>query len=564
VTATSRRGVWVAIVVATMVAVPVLVLAVRAALSHWLSFSDWALIELRTRDVGTSRTPLVGPYSRYGWNHPGPLMFYALAPAYRVFAEHAKGLLVGALAINTASLAAIGVVCWRRGRAFGLLLGALIVLLLVHALQATFLVDPWNPNVIVLPMLAVVFLCWASVDGDGVWAFPLAVAAGSCAVQAHIGATLGVLAPIAIALVYLVIDRRALRATLLIALAVGIACWIPPLVQEVRPDGQERNLTELWRFWTSSHPNVTGWHQGARIVGAQLALPAPWFTGHEARSIFTGGVDPGWHAPFGLLLLIGALVVAVRRRDQPSTRLCVLGLGLVGAALVSASRIIDVPFYYVVQWVWIVGAVVWFAVLWTALRALPVRRPAMAVAAAVIAVLVVLLVIGSVRATFPNPGNDQRSLVAFAPEARRVLRTVDGPVVIESPSDVRSRTMADGILALATHAGVDARLPTNEAFIVGKGRTIDPAEARNTVAVAVGDAAAQYRDDPAFRSIAHYDPLTPAERAEEERLAADSIAALNGGVDAYKAWNDAHPGAANRLHALDGRGPRIELFQRSR
>jgi hypothetical protein len=562
VTATSRRGVWVAIVVAVVLGIPLLVLAVRVSRSHWLSLSDWALIELRTRDVGTVRTPLVGPYSRYGWNHPGPLLFYALAPGYRLLAEEAKGLLLGALAVNTASLAAIGVVCWRRGRACGLLLGTLVILLLVRALKPGFLVDPWNPNMIVFPMLAVFFLCWASTDRDGPWAFPLAIGVGSFAVQTHVGASIGVLVPIAIALVYVIIDRRALRTTLIAAAIVGVVCWIPPIVQEVRPGGTQRNLSALWSFWTSTHANTTGWHVGARIAGAQLAIPAPWLTGHEARSIFTGGVDPGWHVPFALLFLIGALVVAARRHDTPSTRLCVLALGLVGAAFVSAARIVDVPFYYVVQWIWIVGAVAWFAVIWTAVRALSLRRPATMAAAAAVAVLVVFVLVGSVRASFPNPGNDERSLSAFAPDARRALRALDSPVVIESPSDVRSRTMADGILALAIHAGVDARLPLNEAFIVGKGRTIDPARARNTVGVAVNDAASQYRDDPAFRSIASYDPLSPDERAEQQRIATVATAALKGGVDAYHAWSAAHPGAADRLRALDGRGPRIELFER--
>ena len=161
-TATSRRGVWVATIVAAAVAIPLLVLAVRTTMSHWLSFSDWALIELRTRDVGSKDTALVGPYSRYGWNHPGPLLFYALALPYRLLGAQGKGLLLGSLLVNTASLAAIGVVCWRRGRALGLVLGGAVVLLLVRALRPDLLVDPWNPYVIVLPMLAVVALCWAA------------------------------------------------------------------------------------------------------------------------------------------------------------------------------------------------------------------------------------------------------------------------------------------------------------------------------------------------------------------------------------------------------------------
>ena len=53
-----RRAAW---VVAGLPAVPVLVLLVRILRSGWLSSSDWAAIELRTRDVGTWHTPLGRP-----------------------------------------------------------------------------------------------------------------------------------------------------------------------------------------------------------------------------------------------------------------------------------------------------------------------------------------------------------------------------------------------------------------------------------------------------------------------------------------------------------------------
>src|SRR4051794_3327532 len=69
-------------IVSFVVALPFIVLAVRAARSHWLTFSDWGPMELRVRDVGTSHLPLVGPYSRYGWSHPGPIVFYLLALPY--------------------------------------------------------------------------------------------------------------------------------------------------------------------------------------------------------------------------------------------------------------------------------------------------------------------------------------------------------------------------------------------------------------------------------------------------------------------------------------------------
>ena len=162
---------------------------------------------------------------------------------------------------------------------------------------------------------------------------------------------------------------------LVIALVVGLVCWIAPLVQQFQSDGG--NLSDLWKFWTANHDHLTGWSTAARLIDAQLALPAPWFTGHETVSPFTDAVLTPWHIPLALFLLIGALVFAIRRADRQSTRLCVFALGLLAAAFVSVSRIVDTPFVYIVHWLWITGAVTWLAIVWTAVRALAFRsRPA--------------------------------------------------------------------------------------------------------------------------------------------------------------------------------------------
>jgi hypothetical protein len=420
----------VAIAVAAVAAVPLLVLAARLITGGWMSVSDWASIELRTRDVGTSHTPLVGPFSRYQWNHPGPLLFYALALPYRLIGSEGTGILFGALVINTIALACIGVLLWRRGRLPGLLLGLALVLVLVRALDAGFLVTPWNPFVIVFPMLAVVVLAWSAIEGDH-WALPVAIVLASFAVQSHVGAALGVLAPLAVAVVYL---RRELRL-LAIAAAVGLACWLPALVEQVKPHGG--NLSELVRFWTDDH-RVVGYADGAKLVAPQLSIPAPWMTGHQDASIFTGGVSASWHVPYALALLIGALVVAVRRCDRQSTALCSLALALTVAGWLSAARVVDEPLDYIVQWLWLTGPVVWLAILWTAWRALPTEWPERALGglgAVGAAALTAVLVAGAVHADYPVP-NDERSLEHIAADARDALEPLPEPVLVTGAPDL--------------------------------------------------------------------------------------------------------------------------------
>ncbi len=74
------RDRWWSIGLIALLVVPLLVSALYlwfAVGSDYLPNTDWAVFELRTRDV-FQQGLFVGPYSRYGWNHPGPLLFYLL------------------------------------------------------------------------------------------------------------------------------------------------------------------------------------------------------------------------------------------------------------------------------------------------------------------------------------------------------------------------------------------------------------------------------------------------------------------------------------------------------
>ncbi len=173
-------------VVLAVVLLPLLVAAVRLGLAGgWHPTLDNALIELRVRDVG-SHPVLLGPFSREGWNHPGPALFYLLALPYRMAGGHPIGLLLGALAVNAAAIAGMAVIARRRGGQVPLLAMLLLLSLLVRTLGVDFLADPWNPNITVLPFGLFLFLCWDMTCG-GAWSLPLAVGVGSFLVQSHLG-----------------------------------------------------------------------------------------------------------------------------------------------------------------------------------------------------------------------------------------------------------------------------------------------------------------------------------------------------------------------------------------
>jgi hypothetical protein len=84
--------------------------------------SDFALLELSTGEA-LRATQLLGPYSRFGWRHPGPAYFYLLAPLYGVSGASSASLPVAVLIFNWAALLQAGgpsgappaIVCARNG-----------------------------------------------------------------------------------------------------------------------------------------------------------------------------------------------------------------------------------------------------------------------------------------------------------------------------------------------------------------------------------------------------------------------------------------------------------------
>ena len=76
-----NRERWSGGLVAAIVLLPFVAFFVWALVTTIHSGGDVALTEISVRDVGGAHTPLFGVYSRYGWHHPGPLLFYVLGRA---------------------------------------------------------------------------------------------------------------------------------------------------------------------------------------------------------------------------------------------------------------------------------------------------------------------------------------------------------------------------------------------------------------------------------------------------------------------------------------------------
>ncbi len=135
----------------------------------WHSAGDPALDELLVRDVGWDHFPLVGSYSRFGWNHLGAWFFYVSSIPYRLSGGQAWTLKFTAALVALAALGWCVRAGWRVGKlvSFGPFTGAGIAavswLLFVAGGKGATIRFVWNVNIAQLLFLAMLWwlLAWA-------------------------------------------------------------------------------------------------------------------------------------------------------------------------------------------------------------------------------------------------------------------------------------------------------------------------------------------------------------------------------------------------------------------
>ena len=76
---------------------------------------DLAVLELGIFDAWDGER-LIGPYSRFGWHHPGPLYFYLLLPIYALSRASACALFITSSLIGCAALGGLLWTAWTSLR----------------------------------------------------------------------------------------------------------------------------------------------------------------------------------------------------------------------------------------------------------------------------------------------------------------------------------------------------------------------------------------------------------------------------------------------------------------
>jgi hypothetical protein len=541
-----RKGIGVAVALA---ALPAVAAAASLLGNHWHAGADQALELLRVGDVGGRHTPLVGAWSRFGWAHPGPLLFWLLAPFFWVFG--ATGVLVGTGLLNALAAGGAVLVGYRRGGVHLALLIALLEALLAHAFGLGLLVDPWNPWPAFLPFVLFLLLVWCVLCDDFVM-LPVAVAVGSFSLQTHAGylplvGGLLVIAtgwtawgairargdPVSSATVETAPDRaaspsspgappapRAMRA-LAVSAIVALVVWSAPLVQQVSSDAG--NLGNLLSYARSPSEPSVGWAAAFGVMGTQLRFPGPWITGHDADPYgiaMTGSTIPA-------LVLIAVLVACIwwgrRRGSHDGARLAVVALLVLGLGVVATARATPVSFFpYVLRWWWAIPAIAALAVAWTAMTTCPARLRTPATAAVLLGLVVTVAVdLAGLPAPVPDAGLSRGMAALAEPTADALARNRRYLVRGQDERNVLAATSALYVELDGRGFNVFVEPHQDAETQYGSWRLAQPDTVDDVVTIVnLAELGTAWEPPSGSRRVALWDPLTLAQRARARELEA--------------------------------------------
>ncbi len=550
---------WSVLVVGFLLVVPLIVTcAWLYANDRWAPLLDFAVTELRVRDVGTVRTPLVGLFGRFGnmekdlGSHPGPVSFYLLAPVYRLLGGSYWALRVSTATLNAAAIACAPLIAHRRAGVPGALAAGLGIAFLELGFGPLVLTEPWIPHVPILWFVVFLLAVWSVLSGDP-WMLPVAAATASLCAQTHIPylvvcGGIGLLALVSFAVLWVRAARRgsgrAYTRAFLAAVATMVVLWTPPLIEQYLDE--PGNMTILIEYFR----NALG-----PTVGFRAAVP-PLLAHLDAVHLVVGSfLMPGgftifWHprpptpergAVF-LLLWVAAVVAASRLRNRSLLALHgVVAVSLL-VCLMAISRIIGWTYDYLTYSAWVVGALMFLAsvstlavVVWQRLpERVRTRIGPIATAAAVVAVgaCAVRLVMETTRAGSGVPGPSEQ-LAALAPAAADALLHGDGTgtgvhgrYLVTWSETLRLAGEGWGLVNELERRGLHVGVPWQFGTVFTKHRVLDPKEATARIHLATGGWIDHARTIPGAIQIAYEDGRSTEARQEFERHRTGMVEAL--------------------------------------
>lgn len=534
-----------------LVALPLVTAAVALRRPPWYPVLDFAMTELRLRDVGSSDTPLIGLPGRIGptvaeqGSHPGPLSFYLLAPVYRAFGSSTWAMQAATVALNLVALGSAIAIAMRRG---GARLGvgvAAVLTLLVAGYGPAMLTQPWNPFLPLLWWVVLLLAVW-SVACDDLAMLPVAIAAATLCAQTHVP-YLGLAAgPAALTGVALVLAwrragpgspaRRAVVRWSAWSLMLALVLWLPPLVDQAAND--PGNMRAIYDHLATPTEPPLGAVRGIELVLLHLDLPAFLLDDSSwVGSLPDPSADPRGSVIPGVVVLgvwVLTALASLRLGHRALTRLHLVVAVCLAGSVVSTSRIFGKEWYYLMLWAWGVAALLVLAAGWTVValvrdRTRPDRSPlvtnvATIVVAGLVAVASVTLAVGAAD-TDPPDAQLSATLGAVLPDTVRALERGegsatgrDGRYMVFYSDAMYFGSSAFGLVNELERAGFDVGLPEVLHVPATDQRVIGPDEATAAVVIATGENIDRLRRAPGAVEVARVDPRDAGERAEYARV----------------------------------------------
>ena len=354
---------------------------------------DAAALEFGTWHAARGQQ-LLGAYSRFGWNHPGPAFFYLAAPLYEVLGERGPALNLFTYATELVCAFAIVSAAYRLGN-HHLAITVAALLSVFELVALPFLLgNEWNPISPILPLVLICLLAALIVRGRTML-LPLMAFVGSVIVQTHVGYALAVVA----LSVYAVFRGRAsarIRVTagrvMLPTFATLLVCWALPLVEVWVT--HTSNLWRLIEFFvpTPRHMAQQSWPMTIDAFARQAAV----FPVAAAETLLHHGLsEPAESVALAItaaeLFAVAAILRRVSLQNRGQVRvLAELTLLIAGVAVVSIRSIRGELLLYLVTWCAVCGflavvVVSEFASEWLGTRVGANHAVAMAAAPVVVA-----------------------------------------------------------------------------------------------------------------------------------------------------------------------------------
>jgi hypothetical protein len=393
-------------------------------------------------------------------NHPGPLMFWVTWPLYEVLGSSSWAFEAATALVNVAWLTlSVWLVKRRAGTGACAWYGG-IALVLIGGFGLDALSQPWNPWVSLLPFAVLLLATWGAIEGDR-WMPVIAAAAGSYALQGHVGYLPLVIPLVGLALVApLVRWWRRPRAPapgdgagtdeapapaprpsplvwavpLGVAVVVAIVAWSGPLWDLLT--NHPSNVAKILANFSSPSDPPIGLRAGIEAVFQTTGPLGSWVWGGAAVE---GSAWPG--KLFLLAWAVVAVVVAVRGERPALSRFNALLAGTLLIGMFAVSRIFGSLYLYTFRWIVVIVAFQVFTLGWGVATLIPRPSPVVQRRLAGMAVIALVLLSGvtAVRISRQEIPYDQswRSEQALAPVVaskldpdKRYLVTWDDPAYL--------------------------------------------------------------------------------------------------------------------------------------